>query len=67
MIPPALEGAVLEALKGAMNERAGIVIDVSQWNWYSFPTMYMLAQLVDHTVGWFLAGLVLARVCRDRA
>ena len=33
----------------------------------SFPTAYMLAQLVDHTMGWFLAGLVLARVCRDRA
>jgi uncharacterized membrane protein len=32
-------------------------IDVSQWNWYAFPTAYMLAQAVDHTVGWFLAGL----------
>jgi hypothetical protein len=25
---------------------------------------YLLAQLVDHLVGWFRAGLVLARVCR---
>ena len=41
-----------------------IDIDISYWNWYGFPTSYMLAQLLDHTVGWFLAGLVLARFCR---
>jgi hypothetical protein len=56
--------ALLVALLGLLE---GFDIDLSQWNWYSFPTTYMLAQLVDHTVGWFLAGLVLARVCRDRA
>src|SRR5438034_9358280 len=59
-----LRRALLVALLGLLE---AFDIDVSQWNWYSFPTPYMLAQLVDHTVGWFLAGLVLARVCRDRA
>ena len=59
-----LRRALLVALLGLLE---AFDIDVSQWNWYSFPTLYMLAQLVDHTVGWFLAGLVLARVCRDRA
>jgi predicted enzyme related to lactoylglutathione lyase len=39
-------------------------VDASYWNWYGFPTRYFLAQLVDHTVGWLVAGLVLARVCR---
>jgi len=58
-----LRRALLVALLGLLE---GFDIDVSQWNWYSFPTAYMLAQLVDHVVGWFLAGLVLARVCRDR-
>jgi hypothetical protein len=76
MMPPAAEVAVLAAMRSAILRRALLVtllglretfdIDVSQWNWYSFPTAYLLAQLVDHTVGWFLAGLVLARVCRDR-
>ncbi len=40
-------------------------VDASYWNWYGFPTSYFLAQLVDHTVGWFLAGLVLARFVRS--
>lgn len=39
-------------------------VDVSQWNWYGFPTNYLLAQLVDHVAGWLVAGLVVARVCR---
>jgi hypothetical protein len=30
--------------------------------WYAFPTSYLLAQFVDHGGGWFIAGLVLARV-----
>ena len=54
--------ALLVGLFGLLE---GFDIDVSQWNWYSFPTTYMLAQLVDHLVGWFLAGLVLARICRE--
>jgi hypothetical protein len=43
---------------------ATIDVDVSYWNWYGFPTSYLFAQFFDHVVGWFLAGLVLARVCR---
>jgi hypothetical protein len=42
----------------------GLDIDVSQWNWYSFPTPFMLTQLMDHAIGWTLAGLVLARFTR---
>lgn len=40
-------------------------VDASYWNWYGFPTAYFLAQLIDHMVGWLLAGLVLARLCRE--
>ncbi|MDQ6801056.1 MAG: hypothetical protein M3041_09490 [Acidobacteriota bacterium] len=43
---------------------ATIDIDGSYWNWYGFPTSYLLAQFVDHAGGWFLAGLVFARVRR---
>jgi hypothetical protein len=40
-------------------------VEASYWNWYGFPTGYFLAQLADHTLGWLLAGLVLARVIRS--
>jgi hypothetical protein len=53
--------ALLMATIGAI---ATIDIDLSYWNWYGFPTAYLLAQFVDHVCGWFFAGLVLARVCR---
>jgi hypothetical protein len=32
---------------------------VPYWNWYGYPTDFTLAQIVENTVGWFLAGLVL--------
>jgi hypothetical protein len=41
---------------------ATVDIDVSYWNWFAFPTNYLLAQFVDHGGGWLMAGLVLARI-----
>ncbi|MGH7724166.1 MAG: hypothetical protein ACREOU_01930 [Candidatus Eiseniibacteriota bacterium] len=43
---------------------AFIVIDLSHWNWYGFPDTYTCAALIDQTVGWFLGGLVIARIIR---
>jgi hypothetical protein len=43
---------------------ASVAIDLSYWNWYRFPIDYTVAQLVDHTIGWFFGGLVLARMVR---
>jgi hypothetical protein len=43
---------------------ASIMTLVPYWNWYGFPTDFTLAQIVHHTVGWFLAGLVLALIVR---
>jgi hypothetical protein len=40
-------------------------VDASYWNWYSFPTGYLLAQLADHVLAWLVAGLVMARICRE--
>jgi len=51
-------------LVGLMGLLVAIDVDVSYWNWYGFPTSYLLAQLVDHFVGWLLAGLVIARFSR---
>jgi hypothetical protein len=41
---------------------AGIVTHVPYWNWWSFPKEYTLVAMADLAVGWFLAGLVIARV-----
>lgn len=39
---------------------AWLAVDLSYWIWYGFSTPYLFAQLIDHTVGWFLAGLLIA-------
>jgi hypothetical protein len=38
------------------------VTHVPYWNWWSFPEEYTLVAMADLAVGWFLAGLVIARV-----
>jgi hypothetical protein len=43
---------------------ASIMTLVPYWNWYGFPTDFTLAQIVQHTVGWLLAGIVLASIVR---
>ncbi|MBK7404063.1 MAG: hypothetical protein IPJ41_05390 [Phycisphaerales bacterium] len=64
--------AVLSGLRGPLVCRAGIVgllgvfawlsIDVSYWNWYKFPTMQTLGELIDQAVGWSLAGLAMSAI-----
>jgi hypothetical protein len=47
---------------------AWLVTSVSYWNWYGFPTEFVLAEAVDSIVSWLLAGLVLAKIVKpDRA
>jgi hypothetical protein len=43
---------------------ASVMTLVPYWNWYGFPTDFTLAQIAENTVGWFLAGLVLAAILR---
>jgi len=43
---------------------ASLAIDVSYWNWYSFPGSFTLAALIDQVVGWGLAGLPLAAILK---
>lgn len=33
---------------------------VPLWNWYKFPTDYMIGNLLDQGIGWLLAGVVIA-------
>jgi uncharacterized membrane protein len=46
---------------------ATIMTSVPFWNWYGFPTDFTLAQMAEHVVGWFLAGIVLAAIVRPSA
>ena len=39
---------------------AVIAIDFSYWNWYDFPSKYFISSLIDNTLGWAFAGIVLA-------
>jgi hypothetical protein len=64
-VPAAIGHGRRVLVVGALGLLVTLDVDASYWNWYGFPTAYFLAQLVDHAVGWFLAGLVLARFCRD--
>lgn len=43
---------------------AGIVTDVSNWNWYGFDFAFVMVNVIDLAIAWFLAGLVLAIVQR---
>ena len=43
---------------------AAIMTIVPYWNWYGFPTDFSLAQIIQHTVGWLLAGIALAAIVR---
>jgi hypothetical protein len=62
--PGFLVRAVCVTLVGIL---ASIMTLVPYWNWYGFPTDFTLAQTVEHTVAWFLAGLVLAVIVRPSA
>jgi hypothetical protein len=37
-------------------------LEVSFWIWYGFPGSFIAAEAVTEVVGWFLAGLAIARI-----
>jgi hypothetical protein len=41
---------------------ACVAVSMIYWNWYEFPTSFFLAQLIDMIVGFFLAGLIIAKI-----
>jgi len=41
-------------------------ISASYWNWYRFPTRFVIDELLDQVVGWLLSGFVLAFIMRRR-
>lgn len=45
---------------------ATVTVLVSYWNWYGFPSNFVLASMADETIGWFLGGLVLAAMIKRK-
>lgn len=43
---------------------AGILIHGAYWNWFAFDIKYTLVAMGDLLIGWFFAGLVLAKFVR---
>jgi len=51
----------------ALGLSAGIAVNVPHWNWYEFPTAFMLGEMVGHIVGFALVGVVIAAIIRPAA
>ncbi len=45
---------------------AGVVCFLPYWNWFEFSAAYTAASIVDLAVGWFLTGLVIAKVAAPK-
>jgi hypothetical protein len=43
-----------------------LVVAAPYWNWYRFPSEFIVASLVEHAVGWLLGGLAVAWILRPR-
>jgi hypothetical protein len=41
-------------------------VSVIYWNWYEYPTSFFIAKIVDQVVGFFLAGLLIAKIAASR-
>ena len=41
---------------------AGVITNLQHWNWWDFSTAYTAVCFGDLLIGWFLAGLVIAKV-----
>lgn len=42
----------------------GILSQLPDWNWWGFSIGYIFANLIDFIIGWWLAGLAIAKVLR---
>lgn len=43
---------------------AGVICLLPCWNWWGFPGSYVLMNIVDLVIAWFLAGLAIAKVLK---
>jgi hypothetical protein len=45
---------------------ASVIADLPNWNWWGYSGAYTAINLIDYTLTWLLAGLVIAKVARAR-
>ena len=53
--------AVMVAMMGLFG---WLAISVSQWTWDHYPVSFLALDLMDQTVGWLLAGFVIAKLVK---
>jgi hypothetical protein len=41
---------------------ASVSLSFSYWIWYGFPAAFVLGELITELIGWFLAGLAIAKL-----
>lgn len=44
---------------------AAIITELPYWNWFAFSTGYTLVGIADILLGWFLAGLAMAKIVKN--
>ena len=42
----------------------GIAVNIPHWNWYGFPAAFTLAEIVEHTIGFAVAGIPIALIIK---
>jgi len=70
-------GWIISRVPGGTGDRAWYValfgligwmsISASEWLWYGFPFDFVLGVLIDQLIGWFLVGMVLAKMIKAPA
>lgn len=43
---------------------AWILVNVSYWNWYSFPALFTIGRGIEDVIGWTIVGLVMAKLIK---
>jgi len=46
---------------------ASVISDLPNWNWWGYSAAYTAVNLVDYTLTWLLAGLVIAKVAKPQS
>ena len=46
---------------------AWISINISYWDWYGFPTHFVLLEGLDQVISWLIGGLVIAKLVKPPA
>jgi hypothetical protein len=51
---------------GVVGLSASVIVDLPNWNWWGFSGAYTVVNLVDFSLMWLLAGLVITQVAKPR-